>query len=115
MKGQELQKYRKAVLAVSGFLILISLLGAIDVRNLNYSGYTLGPDNVFTAVTEGSPGIKRVVGCFDQSSKRPFVKTSYHSFNSRNPRLFTPRKPKLYPTHRASALCFYHQTYGGSL
>jgi len=55
MNGQELQKYRKAVLAVSGFLILISLLGAIDVRNLNYSGYTLGPDNVFTAVTDGSP------------------------------------------------------------
>jgi len=50
MNGQELHKYRKVVLAVSGFLILISLLGTIDVRNLNYAGYTLGPDNVFTAV-----------------------------------------------------------------
>ncbi len=55
MNGQELQKQRKVVLAVSGFLIFLSLLGTIDVRNLNYAGYTLGPDNVFTAVTEGSP------------------------------------------------------------
>jgi len=55
MNGQELQKQKKVVLAVSGFLILISLFGAIDVRNLNYAGYTLGSDNVFTAVTEDSP------------------------------------------------------------
>lgn len=55
MNGQKLQKQRKVVLAVSGFLIFISLLGAIDVRNLNYPGYTLGPDNTFTAVTEDSP------------------------------------------------------------
>ena len=45
MNGQELQKQKKVVLTISGFLIFISLLSAIDVRNLNWQ------NNFFTAVT----------------------------------------------------------------
>ncbi len=37
MNGQELQKQKKVVLTISGFLIFISLLSAIDVRNLNWA------------------------------------------------------------------------------
>ena len=112
MNGQELQKQKKVVLGISGFLILISLLGTIDVRNLNYAGYTLGPDNVFTAVTEDSPAEQAGMQVGDQlvSVNGIDVDDIWASFKQRRGRIGETRS---YTVKREESTLPLEITYSG--
>ncbi len=55
MADQGRASYKTPFLIVGGLILLWGILGLLDLRNVPYAGFQLGPDNSVTRVYPGSP------------------------------------------------------------
>lgn len=55
METLGISRYRPALLIVAVVLLVWGVLGALDIRNQTYRGYTTDGNNTITQVTEGGP------------------------------------------------------------